>query len=387
MDRRVTWLDEQRRKDSQEIGRILEQLEAINQALRSQEQQVQELSSELSRTSAMAVQVRQFEEVVAGHRSEINRQLHDIEEHALAREQNLESIHASEQKQVRESLDALRMQLKRLDEIQEWMDARKHEELRLGRAQDALEIQMEQLSNSLEEAVRPLAALQEGRKQDAQRLGDIEAQALEHEKRAAALGTRIDGTEDQLTKLRTSVSEIERNSIELRQAQSLWSEQQAIKLAEFERSWKAWEKQFAAFETRAQELDKRMENYEETYREMVNLREQLNEVVERLDRRIGEVSELQRLGEERFREEWSTFQADDQKRWSSFRLSAEETWKDHDRLHQKLGSEMQAVQADLEDTMSRLAELGRESRERLVELLAITQDWVTNTTERNADTE
>jgi hypothetical protein len=37
---------------------------------------------------------------------------------------------------------------------------------------------------------------------------------------------------------------------------------------------------------------------------------------------------MQRLAEDRFRQEWVTFKADDQKRWTSFTLSQDETHKD-----------------------------------------------------------
>ena len=116
---------------------------------------------------------------------------------------------------------------------------------------------------------------------------------------------------------------VELGEKDLRQSQNLWMEQQAARLAEFERAWIAWEKLFAEFEIQSDDLKERIESYEETHRSLRLLRDELNDVVERLNRRIEEVSEIQRLSEDRFKQEWSTLQADIQKRWSSFKLSSE----------------------------------------------------------------
>ena len=41
---------------------------------------------------------------------------------------------------------------------------------------------------------------------------------------------------------------------------------------------------------------------------------------QRFDRRLNEITEMQRLVEERFRQEWVSFKADDQKRWTNYTL-------------------------------------------------------------------
>jgi hypothetical protein len=50
-----------------------------------------------------------------------------------------------------------------------------------------------------------------------------------------------------------------------------------------------------------------------------------------LERRINEVAEMQRLSEERFRQEWNSWISDDQKRWRQFTLTNDDTWRTHDK--------------------------------------------------------
>jgi len=56
--------------------------------------------------------------------------------------------------------------------------------------------------------------------------------------------------------------------------------------------------------------------------------ETYEEITQKYERRINEITEMQRLAEDRFRQEWVTFRADDQKRWTSYTLTQDEAHKD-----------------------------------------------------------
>jgi predicted nucleic acid-binding Zn-ribbon protein len=70
---------------------------------------------------------------------------------------------------------------------------------------------------------------------------------------------------------------------------------------------------------------------EETHRSVKNSLSELAEVNERFNRRINEITEMNRLNEERFRQEWVSFKADDQKRWTNYNLTIEEERREVDR--------------------------------------------------------
>jgi len=98
-------------------------------------------------------------------------------------------------------------------------------------------------------------------------------------------------------------------------------------------------------------------------------------VIERLERRIEEVSEIQRLNEARFKEEWAGQQADEHKRWSGFKLEAEEARRDHERLHQKLSDDLSSAQEDIREALQGLEQLSRSGQERLQETLTMLREW------------
>jgi hypothetical protein len=85
-------------------------------------------------------------------------------------------------------------------------------------------------------------------------------------------------------------------------------------------------------------------------------------IAERLGRRINEVAEMQRLSEERFRQEWNDWNADDQKRWKQFTLTNDEAWRNHDKQLDQVRQDAEIVQDALDplkNSIDRLWQLER----------------------------
>jgi hypothetical protein len=93
---------------------------------------------------------------------------------------------------------------------------------------------------------------------------------------------------------------------------------------------------------------------------------------------------MQRLGEERFRQEWTTFKSDDQKRWVNYTLTQEEQVKENIRRFERLTERtttLEEIHQDLQDTVQH----SNEQIESLMQnLLGVFREWLT-TNERFAD--
>ena len=74
--------------------------------------------------------------------------------------------------------------------------------------------------------------------------------------------------------------------------------------------------------------------------------------------------EMQRLAEDRFRQEWVTFKADDQKRWTSFTLSQDETHKDTRGGLAKIEERLTALE-DLTQTQQDVLQQTKDANEQL----------------------
>lgn len=107
----------------------------------------------------------------------------------------------------------------------------------------------------------------------------------------------------------------------------------------------------------------RFELWSEAYRDMKKIVDDFERIGERLERRINEVAEMQRLSEDRFRQEWNDWRADDQKRWKQFTLSNDEVWRQHDREFERFVkriAEIDALFPPLQDSLQRIWNLERQ---------------------------
>jgi uncharacterized protein YukE len=112
-----------------------------------------------------------------------------------------------------------------------------------------------------------------------------------------------------------------------------------------------------------QENIERFETWASAYRDMKRIIDDFDRIGERLERRINEVAEMQRLSEERFRQEWNDWNDNDQKRWKQLRLSSDEVWRNHDKEFEQFIARVETLQNTLNplaDSLKRLWNLERE---------------------------
>ncbi len=375
VEKRLTWLDEQRRRDAEALGRVHDQLAGLQETLSQQSRQLKEMSSELTRLGALSTRINQFDETLTKQRQDFSRQLEEANERRAEREREIEELRKTELEEIKKAIDALEVEIGRFDPLDTAIEARREEDIRLTRELDALEKRLEDLTSNTEDRSRAIVSLEESRKQDNRRITDLQSEASDLRGRTDAVCGAVDAIEDRIRRIDTRVSEVASGESERREAQATWTERQTLKLAEFERSWKEWQERFEAFEQKAADLDERKLAYEETYREMKSLRDELKGVVERLDRRINEISEMQRLAEDRLKQEWTSYQADAQKQWNTFKLTHDEEWREHKRLHEKLSLELQTLDENSVEALERVAEVREVSSQRILDLLAVVREW------------
>ena len=102
------------------------------------------------------------------------------------------------------------------------------------------------------------------------------------------------------------------------------------------------------------------------------------ELNQRLERRINEITEMQRLGEERLRQEWVTFKADDQKRWTGYSLSADESMRDLQKTVDKYEERITAIDDANQTIQDQLHQTTDATEQQLQELMNIFHQWLTS---------
>ncbi|MEO5887913.1 MAG: hypothetical protein ABIQ77_09630, partial [Anaerolineales bacterium] len=123
-------------------------------------------------------------------------------------------------------------------------------------------------------------------------------------------------------------------------------------------------------------VDAQIQALEEMMRNAKRAQETYNELNVKLERRINEVTEMQRLAEERLRQEWVTFKADDQKRWTGHTLSQDEGAKDVRRAVLKLEERISPLDESIQTLQDQLHQTASATEGQLQELMNVAHEWL-----------
>jgi hypothetical protein len=146
---------------------------------------------------------------------------------------------------------------------------------------------------------------------------------------------------------------------------------------ERERTWKEWLVRFETVEKVANGLDTQWQAIDATHRSVKKSQEALDETTQRFERRLNEITEMQRLTEDRFRQDWVTFKADDQKRWNNYTLSAEEQQREVGRQFDKLSERLVFLEDLGQELQDLVHQANEEAGKRLQGLLALAHEYMT----------
>jgi chromosome segregation ATPase len=375
LEKRLTWLDETRRSEAEAVARLRERVEALEETRAKGESQLKDVAGELTRLATIASRINQFDEALSKHRVEVSRHLEQAEKRRSEKEANLEDIRKRDQAAAAKELASLKKTVSRIDELDQSLEVRRQEEIRLTRTLKDVSERINDLTSQDEGQARSLATFEEGRKQDARRVGDLQQEMTDLARRVEALHGAIDSSSDRIRRLEVQMADLVSAETERAEGQTVFLEQQSIKMAEFERFLKEWQENIQSFESREVRLDEQAKVFDESLRSLKQSRSELDTMLERLERRIAEISEIQRLAEDRVRQEWSSFQADDQKRWSGYKLTFDEHWREHDRLHDRMTQSMESQEESIAQAIDMLGELSSVDRQRLMDLLAMVKEW------------
>jgi chromosome segregation ATPase len=377
IEKRLSWLDEQRRKETDLVVGLQEQLTVALDQIENQGKQIKELSSDVARLAAQTSRIQQFDEDLDKQRDDFLRRINELLDRQTERDRHHEKIRNVDRDELSKAISGLRVEIEALEDIKPILEARRQEEIRITSQMDELEKSLDRISSIDEDAKRSISMIDEARKMDAKRVTDLQVESTDLRKRVDSLRGMLDAVEDRSRKYETNLSEIISSETMRSESQKLWVEKQELKLIEFDKEWKSWNKTFLDFKKNADQVDERMLRYDENYRSMRQTRGDLDKMVEKLERRISEISEIQRIAEDRLKQDWSAFLADDTKRWNTFKLNHDEQWREHIRSHDKIQNDIHEHGENITESMHALSTLAEKSQNRVLDLLRTVQDWAT----------
>ncbi len=374
--KRLDWLDDERRKDKLTIATLEEKVNNMAGSIPSLAQQIKEQSLELARLSASLPRFDQLETMIGQVRVETNRAMESAERQRVERDREIERQRRADVEALNVAIGEVRKGLDPIAELKRSLQARIDEDFRLGRLIEELELKLTESMRGDEEYRRAQKLLEDAQRQDTKRLTDLQGEVAALRKRLEEQRGKSDLNAESLRKIEMRLAEFQAAEGERRQAQTAFIEKQNLLQVERDRVWKEWKVRFEVIEKSAQNLDAQLQALDATHRSIKRAQEGFEEISQRFERRINEITEMQRLSEDRFRQEWVSFKADDQKRWANYTLSQEETQREVTRQFEKINERLVMLEDASQDIRDLQRQITEETQKRLQMLLSTAHDWM-----------
>ncbi len=374
--KRVDWLDKERQKDQQKVTALTERIATLEKEKAALEQRLKGMDSDITKAVTTASRVTSVDAMLDQMRADVTKQIETLESRRADSEREQERLRQIEREGLNRALAEVRKSVDSLPRLEQEMTARKEEERRMNKLMTELQTKVTEVARRDEERAHSMASLEEGRRQDAKRVVDVQAELPDLRKRGDEYRTKLEILEDLVRRNDVRVGEILSLENDRKLSQMAWMETQAVAGAERERAWNDLKQRAEVVTRETEDFSHRMEVYSETHRQMKKTIDDYYVNLERTERRIGEAAEIQRLSEERFRQEWNAFLADEQKRWTTHMLLRDEQWRDHDRQSGKMADRLAALEEQVPDVRETIRGMQAIDQSRLQALFNFARELV-----------
>lgn len=360
--RMIEWLDEERRRDRGTIALLEERVAQQAEIIIQLERRLNGLEGEQSSMRTAFVPVGRDTELAEQLRREFQQLVEEVESKRLMAEREVERRQDIGRESLARMIRDLGDRTNALEKAIEELPAARVERDRVAAALAAVQQRVEDLAKKFEEPERRITFLEEQRRQDARRISDIQSELPELQKQLDAVRPKLDALEAMVLRNEKRIMEVQTAERDRREEMQQFIDQQTLLLQQRDQQVAELAKSFGAYDEDMRRYIERFEAWSETHRQMKKLIDDFERISERLGRRINEVAEMQRLSEERFRQEWNDWIADDQKRWKQFTLTNDEAWRNHDKQQEQVRRSVDLLQAAIEpvrNSIDRLWQLER----------------------------
>jgi chromosome segregation ATPase len=377
IQKRIQWVEEDRRKEKDAITLLESKLVTLEGNLAASQQQNKNLSSELTRLSAIITRMDQYDQSLVKARLESKQAIDELDKTVKLRIEESEKVLGVKIKSIDGTFAEIYNQLEMIPKLDKNIQARIDGEIAMRRALDELRGKIEANRIEEEEYIRTIRLLEDGRKQDAKRIVDLQGEVNALRKRMDEQRGKNDVMDTNLHKVDTRLNELITVEGERRDAITNFLNKQAVIDVERDRTWKEWQSRFNTIEKQAVDIEGQLVNLDATHREVKRIQGNLEELIQRVERRISEITEIQRLSEDRFRQDWVAYKADDQKRWTNYTLTQEEQRNEVDRQFSKLTDQITVIEDELQEVKDLQQQANELVEKRLQSMLALVHEWVT----------
>lgn len=362
LEKRVEWLDNERRSDKTNLASLQNRLTVVEGENITLRKQIKEMELAITKLTNQISSMDRYDNRIERVNADLTKQIRDVNERADANLTETQKRLKLEIEAAKKSVAEIYPFTEQFEPIRNELKTYKVEDARLARLIEELKVKILDVGRFDEDYRRSLHLLEENRRQEAKRLTDLQGEVASVRKRVEETRLRFDAFNDSFRQLDNRIAELQTFEKDRKEAQSGFIDQVNSNLVDKEKIFKSWENRFSEIEKINLNLNYQMEELEKSRKAVGNAVANVDEITQRFERRINEISEIQRLNDERFRQEWASFKSDDLKRWTNYMLGQEESSRE--------------INQQLEETKNQIVELGDITQTTSDELERLTKETV-----------
>jgi len=377
LERRVEWLDNERR-DKTNLASMQNRLSVLETENANLRKQIKEIEMLVSQQGTQISSFDRYDGQISRLNNEIAKQVRESSERANFNLDEASKRQRLEIDSVKTSLAKIHENLEQLSALREELKLLKVEDTRLARLIEEQKAKIVEVSRFDEDYRRFLQMIDEGRRQEAKRLTEAQGEITSMRKRVDETRNRIEGLADNFRSFDTRITELLSFERDRKEAQSAFIDTVNSSLVEKERSFKNWEGRFQELDKINLTLNSQIEALEEARLSVSKSIAQADKMTQQFERRINEISEVQRLNDERFRQEWAGFKSDDIKRWANYMLTYEEQNRESAQEIGELTRQIEEIKDISVRNQDAIDALNRETVRHVQAILRAYQDSIQN---------
>lgn len=343
LEKRVEWLDNERRNDKTNLASLQNRLTILEGENMNLRKQIKELEVLINQNSTQIASMDKYENRIDRLNIDLTKQIRDVNERAENNLTEAQKRNKIEVDSAKKSIAELYPLMDMFDPIRKDISSVKAENVRLARLNEELKAKIQDVNRFDEDYRRSLNLLEEGRRQEAKRITDLQGEVASVRKRLEETRGRFDSFSDSFRTMDTRIADIQNNEKDRRENQSQFIDRVNSSLVEKDKVFAEWEKRFAEIDQFNANLGSQIETLEKIRLSVTKAIQTSEETSQRFERRVNEITELQRLNDERYRQEWTNFKSDDVKRWTNYMLAQEEQTRETTQKFAELTKQLQEL--------------------------------------------
>jgi chromosome segregation ATPase len=376
IEKRLEWLDSERQKANLELKTLKDRITGLENIIDHQKQTISSLKNEVKMVSTTTSRVSQFDDVLEQVKADVQKQILDIEKKLTPQIKNLEKQEKEGQNSANKRFNEIQTVVPLVTEIKKNLQNRIDEESRLAQKIDTLGNYFENVNTAVNVVTQENKRISDDVQMSNKRMADIQVETTTFRKRLDEVRNRNDLNIEALQKIESNLKSVLAQEAERKQAQSTFIEKAALTQIERENTWKAWQDQVNEISSLGSDYAQKLASLEATHKAIKQSQAELDEVNLRFDRRINELTEMHRLNEERFRQEWLSFKSDDQKRWTNYQLTQEEQQQEDSRRLAKLIERVTAFEDTTQEVKESILLINEETDKQLKSFYSVFHDLI-----------